>query len=289
MPAIYVAVGHYGVRLRSVDGQTWTDRAIGKEGEVFRAAAIGNGRAVAVGSFGGDNIMIASTDAVSWKQTKQDAKYAHYLRGLAFGREQFLGLGGDPGSVGNSKPFQMTSTDGQTWSAPTEILGKHILRRAVYGADRFAAVGDRGMRATTTDFKTWTVKSAPKATETFIDIAFGNSVFVGVGLHGLRMSSPDGLSWTDLAKGEEGEHLNTIVWAKSQFVAIGAGATYTSPDGKRWQRHPTTLAPTVAVYGSAGFVGSHWKGRILFSPDAISWREVHADEHHISAVAWGEV
>ena len=40
----------------------------------------------------------------------------NYLRGIGFGKDSFLGLGGDPGSVGDSKPFVMTSDDGRGWS-----------------------------------------------------------------------------------------------------------------------------------------------------------------------------
>lgn len=61
-----------------------------------------------------------------------DAKYSRHLRRACFGKGFFLALGGDPGSVGSSKPFVMTSEDGLTWKEPLEISDKEILRRTVW-------------------------------------------------------------------------------------------------------------------------------------------------------------
>ena len=38
--AHFVAVGHNGLRLVSADGTAWPDRQVGKEGEMYRAAAV---------------------------------------------------------------------------------------------------------------------------------------------------------------------------------------------------------------------------------------------------------
>jgi hypothetical protein len=285
--SFFVAVGHNGLRLRSADGSTWTNPALGKDGEVWRAVCFGNGLCVAIGSYGGDNIFAVSNDGVSWKQSKKDGKYSRYLRGLGFAKGQFLALGGDPGSVGSSRPFVMLTADGVAWGEYREIPGKHIRRRLAFGNDRFVAVGDRGRRATSPDGLTWQEAPDVKAVDTLVDVAFGKGVFVGVGLHGLRMTSADGLRWTDRQLGEEGEHLNSIVWAGDRFVAVGMGATWTSPDGRAWKRTPNTDAPVTMTFGNGHFVGSNWRGRLLRSDDAITWREVHKNEHHFEAVAFG--
>jgi hypothetical protein len=283
----FLAVGHHGLRLFSADGTSWQDAQTGKEGEVYRAAAFGNGHAVAVGTYGGVNILAASRDGKKWELTTKDGKYALFVRGLGFGKDQFLAIGGDPGAVGVSRPFETHSTDGVSWSDLREIGGKNILRRLAYGNDRFVGVGDRGRRAVSPDGKEW--KDAPdvKAIDTLVDVAFGNGVFVGVGLHSLRMTSADGLTWTDRQVGEEGEHLNSVVWAKDRFVAVGQGATYISADGKMWQRTPNKDAPLTVAFGAGVFIGANWKGRLLRSDDAVTWREVHKCEHHIEAVAFG--
>ena len=285
---LFVAVGHRGLRMVSADGKAWTNSQTGKEGETYRAVSFGNGRFAAVGSFGGANLIASTADGVAWQTASRDAKYVSYLRGLGFGKGMFLGLGGDPGAVGASNPFVMTSEDGQTWSELTPISGKNMLRRVCFGNDRFVAVGDRGRRAASPDGKEWTDAPNVKAIDTLIDVTFGNGIFVGVGLHGLRMSSEDGVKWSERLAGEEGEHINSVLWTGDRFVAVGQGATYISPDGLKWDRHPNKNAPLIAVYGNGQFIGSHWRGRILQSADAVTWRDLFQAEHHIEALAFGD-
>src|SRR4051794_22447162 len=124
---LFVAVGQNGLRMASVNGVDWQNLQIGKEGEFYRAVATGNGRVVAVGTYGGSNIFSTTTDGKIWKSGTRDAKYVKYLRGVGFGNGQFVGLGGDPGSVGDSKPFVMLSQDGLEWSEAISVPGKHIL------------------------------------------------------------------------------------------------------------------------------------------------------------------
>lgn len=286
---MFIAVGHNGLRLASKDGKQWEHLQSGKEGEVFRAVAFGRERFVAVGSYGGDNITAVSADGKVWEQGKLEAKYTKYFRGLGFGHEIFLGLGGDPGSVGDSKPFVLTSTDGKSWSDFQSVPGKHILRRVAWGDGRFVAVGDRGRRATSTDGLKWEDAPNAKAIDTLVDVVFGKDLFVGVGLHGLRMTSSDGLKWSAATRGNEGEHLNTILWNGEAFVAIGAGATYRSSDGETWERLPNKDAPTTATFGDGLFVGSLWKGRIVVSTDGVAWQEVFKSELHIESVAFGKL
>lgn len=284
-----VAVGLDGLRIVSADGQKWTDTQIGREGESYRAVAFGNGLCVAVGSFGGDNILASTADGKTWKTGKHEAKYVKYMRGLCFGNGQFMALGGDPGCVGCSNPFMMFSKDGLTWDGPHAVPGKHMLRRAAWGDGRFVAVGDRGRRAYSKDGKEWVDAPETKALDTLVDVAFGNGVFVGVGLHGLRMMSKDGLKWTARQTGEEGEHLNSVLFAGGKFVAVGVGATYTSADGEKWERIANEDAPQIATYGAGLFVGAAWKGRLFSSTDGVKWKQTHKADRHILAVASGMV
>jgi hypothetical protein len=286
---LFVAVGLDGLRVASADGRKWTDAQTGREGESYRAVAFGNGLCVAVGSHGGDNILAATSDGKTWKTGKHEAKYVKYVRGLTYGKDRFLALGGDPGCVGCSNPFVMFSTDGLTWDGPHAVPGKHMLRRAAWGADRFVAVGDRGRRAASKDGKEWTDAPESKAIDTLADVAFGNGVFVGVGLHGLRMRSEDGLKWAARQTGEEGEHLNSVVFAGGKFVAVGAGATYTSADGETWARAANENAPQVATCGAGVFVGAAWKGRLFASADGVKWVETYKADRHVLAVASGPV
>ena len=284
---MFLAVGHRGLRLLSNDGQTWTDQQLGREGEIYRAADFGNGRFVAIGSYGGDNIYASSTAGKTWQTGKKDARYSSYTRCVRFCKDSFVALGGDPGAVGNARAFALISSDGVTWSDPIPIPGKENLRRLAFGDGRYVAVGDRGSRAISTDGRAWQDVPGFRPLDTLIDVAFGKGVFVGVGLNGLRMKTVDGLAWTDRQLGEEGEHLNSILWADNRFLAVGAGATYTSPDGSTWMRHPNSDAPLTVAHGRGVFVGAHWKGRLLRSTDAITWHPVFKAGEHVEAVAFG--
>lgn len=283
----FIAVGQRGLRMTSTDGTNWSLVQTGKEGETYRAVAFGNGRFSAVGSYGGANLLAMTTDGETWKTGSRDAKYVSYLRGLGFGKGMFLGLGGDPGAVGQSKPFVMLSEDGITWGEIIPIEGKNMLRRVCYGNDRFVAVGDRGRRAASTDAREWRDDPNVKAIDTLIDVTFGNGIFVGAGLHGLRMSSEDGIAWSERLVGEEGEHINSVLWTGERFVAVGQGATYLSPDGRKWERVPNKNAPQIAIHGGKLFLGAAWRGRLLTSPDAINWQEAFQSEQHVEALAVG--
>ena len=284
---MFVAVGHNGLRLTSANGLEWANQQLGKEGEVFRAVAFGNGVFAAVGSFGGRNMTAATRDGVEWKLGGNDAKYSRYFRGLVFGGGKFLALGGDPGTVGAAKPFVSTSADGVEWSELKDIGGKFIIRRVAVGNERFVGVGDRGRRAFSKDGLVWEDAPNTKPIDTLVDIAFGNGTFVGVGLHGLRMTTTDGVTWSEPMRGQEGEHLNSIVWAQNRFVAVGAGATWISPDAVKWERQPNQDAPLNCVFGGGAFIGSMWKGRILRSTDGVRWTQVFKSEYHVEALAAG--
>ena len=286
---LFLAVGHNGLRLTSPDGKVWSAPVLGKVGETYRCAASGNGRLAAIGSFGGSNIFASTAEGTAWKTSIKDAQYSRYIRGLGFGNDTFLALGGDPGSVGLARPFTCTSIDGEKWDGPFDVPGKFMVRRVAFGNKLFVAVGDRGRRAASPDGKKWNDAAEVKALDTLVDVAFGNGVFVGVGLHGLRMLTTDGVKWTDRQTGDEGEHLNAVVWAKDRFVAVGVGATFTSPDGLKWERMTNTDAPVSMAFGNGAFVGPRWKGRLVRSADGVKWEEVYGAEHHIEAVTFGEL
>jgi hypothetical protein len=311
--SLFVAVGHRGLRMSSLDGTEWSHVQTGKDGEIYRAVAFGNGRFAAVGSYGGANIFASTADGVTWETGMKDARYVTYVRGVGFGKDEFFGLGGDPGAVGDSRPFFVTSVAGKEWSEPVPVVvtqsllpvsaaapanvnqandkppasSRNLLRRFAYGNGRYVAVGDRGRRSVSLDTKEWTDVPNVKAIDTLIDVAFGNGVFVGVGLHGLRMSTTDGIDWSGKQMGEEGEHINSVIWTGDRFVAVGQGATYISADGRKWERLLNTNAPLIAVFGAGRYIGSHWRGRILQSADAVAWKEVFQAEYHVEAMAFG--
>ena len=287
MGSLFVGVGYNGLRITSADGRTWSAPTTGREGEIYRTVAFGNNLCVTAGSYGGSNLFAVSPDGTAWKSVEKDAGYSRYIRGLIFAQGTFLGLGGDGGTVGASAPFETHSADGLTWSDPHLFEGNYLLRRAAFGSGMYVGVGDRGRRAVSPDGRAWKDLPNVKAIDTLVDVAFGNGVFVGVGLNGLRQRTVDGQTWTDRQLGEEGEHLNSILWTGERFVAVGFGVTFTSPDGRKWSRLPNHNAPLTAAYGNGVFVGSQWKGRLLFSTDAVTWKEVKKCDYHVEALGFG--
>ncbi|MEP6756259.1 MAG: hypothetical protein ABJA67_12215 [Chthonomonadales bacterium] len=286
----FVAVGHNAVIYVSPDGERWEQVHVGKEGEIYRTVAIGNGVGIAIGSYGGDNITAITTNGKDWTVGKKEAGYVRYIRTLIYEGGSFIGYGGDGGSVGSSRPFEFHSTDGKTWSEFQDVGGPHMLRRIAAGAGKFVGVGDRGRLSASPDGrKDWKDVVGTTAKETLVDVAFGNGIFVGVGLNSLRMRTKDGMTWSDKQIGEEGEHLTSIVWTGTQFTAIGIGATFFSADGVAWKRESNKNAPLTATFGNGVYVGAKWKGRVLLSKDAIDWREVLKSEFHMTAIAFGAI
>ncbi len=289
---MFVAVGHSLQRLTSTDGENWSKPQLGKSGQILRSVCYGNGRFVALGFSGGSNYFASSVDGVTWNIQSAGNQFSMFMREIVFQNGKFFGFGGEP-------PFIQTSEDGITWSEKTifkdgfRINPKDrwrvslVFHHVKFGNDRFIAVGQIGWRGTSKDGMEWTSADDIKTPDAFIDIACGNGVFVGGGLHGLRMTSVDGIKWTDRVIGEEGEHINTMLWAGDRFVGIAAGATYISPDGYKWERQPNKNAPLRAIYANGLFVGTHWKGRVLTSPDAINWKQVMKCDEHIECIAYG--
>ena len=282
---VFVAAGEDGLRCFSRDGRTWSNIQTGRDGEVYSAAAFGDGRCVVVARFGGSVTMAATQNGTDWQPSTYDAKYSNYIQSLVYFNHRFLGIG---------VKFIMPSADGVKWE-PLRPLPERLflfginptIHRFAVGNDLLVGVGDFGVSIATKDGLDWTFSPNPKAPNTLIDVAFGNGVFVGTGMHGLRMRSADGLNWTDRVVGEEGEHINSINWDGKKFVGIGQGATYISPDGLKWERIPNQNAPTIATFGNNAYVGSLWPGKLMHSTDGIAWKEVLQLPQHVICVQHG--
>src|SRR5436190_23509797 len=98
--SLFVGVGHDGIRIVSENGTDWKNEQSGKEGEFYRAVGFLNGVFAAVGTFGGKNIFGMTKNGATWTRQEKDGKYVTFVRGLCVGKEMFLGIGGDPGGVG---------------------------------------------------------------------------------------------------------------------------------------------------------------------------------------------
>ena len=204
---LFIAIGENGLRCFSTDGRTWSNIQLGKEGQVYRTAAFGNGRCVVSAHFGGISTFAASQDGVTWKTSEYDAKYSNYVENLVFFNKRFIGVGVN---------FVMPSIDGVAWEPKRKLPERKMsfgidptIHRFAIGNDLLVGIADYGVTFTTKDGLDWKVSPDPKPKDALIDVAFGNGYFVSGGMHGLRMRSIDGIAWTDRAAGEEGEHINS--------------------------------------------------------------------------------
>lgn len=279
-----ISLGHHGSRRHSQDGVTWSEPVLTDRNHQFRSGVFAEGRYVAVGRWGDKGLAVGSSDGQTWDEVTvlEEAKSTK-LSAVTFGSGVFLAVGGDGTNVGVANVAIVRSRDGRTFEKVSTEKG-NALNSICYGNDRFVAAGDRGTVVVT---KTGDeLEEAPdrRPLDTFIAVAAGAGGFVGVGLHGLRMFSDDGLRWSEPQHGREGEHINSVVWVEDRFVAVGLGATFLSPDGRRWERFDNTDAPFSVVHSRGLYLGCNWRGRIFTSTDAVTWKQSAVFEHHVEGL-----
>lgn len=291
--AVFVAVGENNLRAFSTDGLKWTHQQVGWDRILLWQVGFVGGRCAAVGKYWNDHVCMSTPDGVQWDRHAFEVQPAGTrLEAIGVVKDAFLGVRRRDGE----SPHLIRSADGKKWSAPQAIaLERHAIRhdafvrRFAHGKGLTVAVGDYGMRLVSSDLTTWKPVANASPKDTLIDVVYGNGVFVGGGMHGLRMRSVDGLTWTHRVVGEEGEHLNSVLFDGERFVGVGQGATYFSKDGIAWERTPNHDAPTTAACGAGAFVGSVWPGKMLYSKDAIVWKEVQTLPHHVLGLAFGRL
>ncbi len=287
--AYFVAAGKDGAVSVSGDGLSWDQPLKPEEGLTLELVRFSGGKCFIGGRLGKTAIYLVSKNGKSWDRVVGKSKYRDSLSGIAEYKDRFFLFGGSGANVKDNNPFVISTTDGNDLSPQTEIGGLYRLRNFATDGKKLIGSGDRGRRSSSADGIKWTDEKGVKATDTFLSLAYGNGVFVGAGLHGMRMTSPDGLTWSPRIEGEEGEHIGSMLWTGNQFVGIGEGATYFSPNGTAWERKANVDAPTRATYGNNMFVGTRWKGRILVSSDAITWKEQARSESHLEAIGFGKL
>ena len=285
----FLAVGRMGLRMVSKDGSTWSQPLMADKQHTLGSIAAGKGCVVTAGmAGGGENIFYRSTDLLKWEEQKQKSEYVFMLRSLGFGgsngQQGFLTLlsGGVNAEDGGNMQW---SDDGTKWSERFK-REKRALNKVIWDGKQWLGIGNYGLKSISADGRTWVDAENQSISDTLISVVYGNGCYVGVGLHGLRMVSPDGLRWGEKQMGEEGEHLHAVVFTGKEFVAVGLGATYSSPDGVKWKRSANEDPPVSVAYGNGVFVGAAYKGRLLVSKDAITWKQVLKTPDHVQAVSF---
>lgn len=156
---MFVAVGHNGLRLSSRDGIKWTHAQTGREGEIYRAVAFGNGRFAAVGSYGGANIFASTTDGVTWETSTKDGEEGEHINSIVWTGDRFVGVG---------QGATYFSPDGLKWERKPN---SNALLFAVFGDGVFVGSNWRGRILRSTDAIGW--KDVFQAEHHVEAIAFG--------------------------------------------------------------------------------------------------------------------
>jgi len=253
---IYIAAGHGGHRMSSLDGITWTnhefwDKPSHNQNDL-KAIAAGNGICVVVGGFSKSNIL-TTTDGVEWHKNEFNMGV---LSGVMFLDGRFLAFG-EGGRVA-------ASADGMGW----ELIGdaklrdylaaeaaesglekpiKSDIRRWAHAEGLFVGSGDNGFLITTRDFETW---SFPPRIEpqSRLFIKSDGKGFVVQGERTLHHST-DGENWTDVSPElEENTKLATLTHDGERYLANDRqGKGWESADGSEWKAvsgatFPNTIA-----------------------------------------------
>lgn len=169
--ARYVLVGDTGTILNSNDALLWSNATIG--GANLFAAAFGHAGFVAVGQ-GGVIYQSPTGKAGSW--TPRSSGTALNILGIAYGRGQYVAVGGNAGTG-----LALRSSDGAVWTMTTAPFAAQIYTALFYPANggEFVAVGPGGRRAVSTDGFTWTLLSPIATSDNLIGgLAYGNGLLV---------------------------------------------------------------------------------------------------------------
>jgi hypothetical protein len=174
--ARYVAVGGYGMRVESTDGQNWRDHSIDTGASHSR-----NGLAYGLGAFvssNDDGVRMRSPDGASWTRCTGALEKS---RDVAFGNGVFVALGTKVAV--RSIDAGVSFAQAQGFSGDPEGL--------IFAQGHFTALGN-GQIYTSNDGLQWTSYAATGDQRGAI--AFGHGTYVRVSSQG-RSRSTDGIHW----------------------------------------------------------------------------------------------
>lgn len=259
------AAGNESLRSTShcaMPRNVWTTRLPGVDITVKSIIHDGT-RYVAVGDPDSSNHVLTSSDGLVWT--------AHQTSQIILNLADIVWTGTHYIATSDRGAFY-TSPDAVDWTLQHLLTGLIDINALAWSGSVAVAVGEDGNIWTTSDGVTWT-QQAGVTTEYLRDVEWLNDQFVAVGENGTVLFSADGLNWTSESTGTA-DVLETIAWNGSTYAALGSGS-FTSSDGVTWA--PVAVAglfeDAVWAAGLNLFVAVDTNGRILSSPDGMSWTE----------------
>ncbi len=234
--------------------------------------------------------------------------------GIAFGRGQFVAVGGNARGRYDHSSAIATSPDGVQWTARVPA-GYGFLYGITMGEDLFVAVGGYyifGSHHQTVQVSSdgihWSNRSADNYGIPLLRaIAFARETYVAVGALGTALVSADGLHWESRYPNERPD-LRAVTSGNGVAVAAGylnshSGSLYghtsilRSTDGLRWTPGESEFEVPLSgvTFGSGRFiaVGATWYndpyyGVVLSSDDGRDWCEsLRVEGWSPRGVSWG--
>jgi hypothetical protein len=273
----FVASG-WGLALyTSSDGILWQAAYPGTGQQLLGLASSGQSF-VAVGYEGLKGLALSSTVGSTWHLT---TRVPGWLLGVTWGKGRFVAVG--------EKGLILVSPDGHLWKMARTPTSKWLYG-VTFGQDRFVAVGE--VLLLSQDGLTWEALPSPTE-ETLLGVAYGQDAFLAAGERGSLLVSPDGYTWEKVLSGGAPWYKG-VVYAQDRFVVTGYGRVLVSKRGWDWEeadtRHLPNHLPSVA-YGQNRFalVGHPRPGEgvAAFSPDGLTWEEVHPLGMEPEAITYG--
>lgn len=263
---------------------------------LYRGAAFGNGRFVAVGGWG-HGITRVSLDGINWhsKQNLHASLTAlqggvrsgvNWIADVTYGLGRFVAVSGGGGG------FLLDSTDGQSWrsvSGDGTPNANASFRKIISTDNGFLAVADSGYWAYSSNGIDWDYDGRAATTDDAVNgrihtLAYNNGVVLGVinpaggSTRVFRFNTSDPVAgWSEVTAIAKPVYNILYDVGRDRFVSFAARELHSSTDGMSWQREVTDLnlnpramiaAPDVFVTAGATPQGD----RVFYSSsDGLSW------------------
>ena len=291
---VFVAVGSYGVILRSEDSHTWTVERSGTQDSLLAVVRVGDQFA----AVGDDGTLLTSPDGHVW--TRRLAAQTNLLFwSAAVGRDTLVIMGADFGkkasrTVVTSVPItQLAGVDPISASAPVAIggsAGSRWLAQLAYGNGRFVAVADSmGQVWYSDDGLSWSSSAPVFVEEPARAITFAQGTFVAAGDAQTIAASRDGLSWNVATSGNTGrakgnpdqlmhEDYMCVYGDDRLFVATTSmsGVSLSYDGGENWagtgDNYGDDVTLTAVSDTTLGLVAVGELGCVRTSNDGVLWQ-----------------
>jgi len=212
----FIAVGHSGTIMYSLDGKNWTDVSFPLGGSLY-GVAYGNCVYVITGTEGA-GVVYRSYDGAHWTKISFSPLPSNFsnwgLYEVAFGNGQFV-AGGSAWDGSKWTSVVLTSPDGLTWT-PQTLGNDFSVTSLTFGNGLFAALA--GTAYSSSDGKSWSQASSASANK----VRFSGGLFLAPTYSGQVASSTDGRSWVTHQLPTSAT-MYDFAWGKDGFVAVGDG------------------------------------------------------------------